>query len=550
MPGQEVTADGLLAPAGRRDLTVAVLRVRGSATRGDAAVVVAERGGRAPHRASGGRRCSPARAGGAAARARGRRHRRAHHGGRGRLPDRGAHPPARGLRGQPRHRGRRGARAAAAAAGRSAARRRAERGHDRGVRGAGQTVAERAAGRRDGGCRAARAGAGPRPLRAARRWRRPCWCCCSSTRRWRSTPGSRCRCWPPRRWCCSRPVGPTRCAAEGCRRWAAEALAVPAAAFLVTAPLVAGLSGAVSPVAVLANLLAVPAVAPATVLGVLAARALAAGDAVARGVRLGGRAGGGVAGGGGRPGGGGAGGGAAVAGRGPRRGCCSRCSCSVLLGLGRSPRWRAVLVAVAARARRSWWCPPGSCRRAGRPPDGPWWPATSGRAMPSCWRRAARVGGAGRRRAGGRAGRRVPRPARGAGAGPGRAQPPARRPRRWPGRRAARPPGRRRSRSDRSASRTGRCARWRAARPTAGAPLVALAAGQRLQWPGLALDVLGPQHPGSVDVDPEDGTAVNDGSLVLRATTRGGYGAADRRRRAGRAGRPARRPASTCAPTC
>ncbi|MDT7653432.1 MAG: competence protein ComEC, partial [Pseudonocardiales bacterium] len=60
-----------------------------------------------------------------------------------------------------------------------------------------------------------------------------------------------------------------------CRRgvpaWAAEALAVPAAAFLVTAPLVAGISGEVSPIAVLANLLAVPAVAPATVLGVLAA---------------------------------------------------------------------------------------------------------------------------------------------------------------------------------------------------------------------------------------------------------------------------------------
>ncbi|OLT20392.1 hypothetical protein BJF78_09885 [Pseudonocardia sp. CNS-139] len=53
--------------------------------------------------------------------------------------------------------------------------------------------------------------------------------------------------------------------------WAAEALAVPAAAFLATAPLVAALNGEVNPVAVVANLLAVPAVAPATVLGVLAA---------------------------------------------------------------------------------------------------------------------------------------------------------------------------------------------------------------------------------------------------------------------------------------
>jgi competence protein ComEC len=62
----------------------------------------------------------------------------------------------------------------------------------------------------------------------------------------------------------------------------AEALAVPAAAHVVTAPVVAGLSGQVSLVAVLANLLATPAVAPATVLGVLAAvlGALHAGAAV------------------------------------------------------------------------------------------------------------------------------------------------------------------------------------------------------------------------------------------------------------------------------
>ncbi|MBB5808266.1 competence protein ComEC [Saccharothrix ecbatanensis] len=51
----------------------------------------------------------------------------------------------------------------------------------------------------------------------------------------------------------------------------AEALAVPLAANLATAPLVAGISGQVSLVAVLANLLVAPVVAPATVLGVLAA---------------------------------------------------------------------------------------------------------------------------------------------------------------------------------------------------------------------------------------------------------------------------------------
>lgn len=62
-----------------------------------------------------------------------------------------------------------------------------------------------------------------------------------------------------------------RLAARGVPRGLAEALAVPAAAHLVTAPVVAGMAGAVSLVAVLANLLAAPVVAPATVLGVLAA---------------------------------------------------------------------------------------------------------------------------------------------------------------------------------------------------------------------------------------------------------------------------------------
>ncbi|MDG4796127.1 ComEC/Rec2 family competence protein [Micromonospora sp. WMMD1082] len=52
---------------------------------------------------------------------------------------------------------------------------------------------------------------------------------------------------------------------------AAEALAVPAAAQLACSPVIAGLTGTVSLVAVPANLLAVPAIAPATVLGVVAA---------------------------------------------------------------------------------------------------------------------------------------------------------------------------------------------------------------------------------------------------------------------------------------
>jgi competence protein ComEC len=52
---------------------------------------------------------------------------------------------------------------------------------------------------------------------------------------------------------------------------AAEAIAVPAAAQLACAPVIAAMSGGVGLVAVPANLLAVPAVAPATVLGVTAA---------------------------------------------------------------------------------------------------------------------------------------------------------------------------------------------------------------------------------------------------------------------------------------
>ncbi|WP_083661353.1 ComEC/Rec2 family competence protein [Actinophytocola xanthii] len=62
-----------------------------------------------------------------------------------------------------------------------------------------------------------------------------------------------------------------RLARRGVPRGLAEALAVPAAAHLVTAPVVAGMAGEVSLVAVLANLVAAPVVAPATVLGVLAA---------------------------------------------------------------------------------------------------------------------------------------------------------------------------------------------------------------------------------------------------------------------------------------
>nr|WP_239522660.1 ComEC/Rec2 family competence protein [Geodermatophilus sabuli] len=58
---------------------------------------------------------------------------------------------------------------------------------------------------------------------------------------------------------------------RGCPPLVADALAVTAAAGLGTAPLIAALSGLVSPVSLPANLLAAPAVPPATVLGLLAA---------------------------------------------------------------------------------------------------------------------------------------------------------------------------------------------------------------------------------------------------------------------------------------
>jgi len=63
---------------------------------------------------------------------------------------------------------------------------------------------------------------------------------------------------------------PTRDAlAQWLPRWAAEALAVPWAAQLACTPLVAAISGSVSLVAVLANVIVAPVVGPATVLGLL-----------------------------------------------------------------------------------------------------------------------------------------------------------------------------------------------------------------------------------------------------------------------------------------
>ena len=65
-------------------------------------------------------------------------------------------------------------------------------------------------------------------------------------------------------------------------RWLAEAVAVPAAAQLACTPLVAGISGQVSLVAVAANLVVAPVVGPATVLGLLGGVAGLVSDLVGR----------------------------------------------------------------------------------------------------------------------------------------------------------------------------------------------------------------------------------------------------------------------------
>lgn len=67
------------------------------------------------------------------------------------------------------------------------------------------------------------------------------------------------------------PVWSRRLAAKGCPKPLADGLAVALAAQVVTAPLVAGISGRFSLVAVAANLAAAPVIAPITVLGSAAA---------------------------------------------------------------------------------------------------------------------------------------------------------------------------------------------------------------------------------------------------------------------------------------
>ena len=89
-----------------------------------------------------------------------------------------------------------------------------------------------------------------------------------STPCWRRPSGSGSRSSPRPASCCWRP-GWRDAMARWLPRWLAEAVAVPAAAQLACTPLVAAIAGQVSLVAVAANLLAAPAVGPATVLGLL-----------------------------------------------------------------------------------------------------------------------------------------------------------------------------------------------------------------------------------------------------------------------------------------
>jgi competence protein ComEC len=55
-----------------------------------------------------------------------------------------------------------------------------------------------------------------------------------------------------------------------------------------------------------------------------------------------------------------------------------------------------------------------------------------------------------------------------------------------------------------------------------GVPLLELAAGQWLGWPGLGLEVLGPRYVPARNADEQDGTAINNSSVVFRADTRAG----------------------------
>ncbi|WP_018335444.1 ComEC/Rec2 family competence protein [Actinomycetospora chiangmaiensis] len=296
----------------------------------------------------------------------------------------------------------------------------------------------------------------------------------------------------------------------------AEALAVPVAAHVVTAPVVAGLSGEVSLVAVLANLLAAPVVAPATVLGVVAALCAPwwawgaqaavwlAGPEVSWLVWIARRCAGVD--------------GAAVSWPG---GVVGGLALAGLVVLGAvALRWRPVrLVAMAAaiglllvfvptRVVPVGWPPPGWAMVACDVGQGDALVLATGEpgravlvdAGPDAGpvdRCLARLGVRSLAlvvlshlhvdHVGGLAGALRGRSTGAVAVGPVR-EPVAT-----------------------LAQVTGRAR-------AAGAPVVGMERGMVLRWPGLVLEVLGPVHP-SVHVDGDDGSQVNDTSLVLRAST-------------------------------
>ena len=187
--------------------------------------------------------------------------------GRG-LPDLRADPPRGGVGHQPHAGGRLPGRAGPV--GRGPGPRADRRGRARGgrVRAAGPPGAERAAGGRDGLGRAGRDGR-PRPGHAGSgRWASRCSCCCCSTRGWCSRSGSCSRRSRRPGSCSSARPSATRCS-PGCRGGPPRRSPYPFAAQLACTPVVAAISGQVSLVAVVANLVVAAVVGPATVLGLL-----------------------------------------------------------------------------------------------------------------------------------------------------------------------------------------------------------------------------------------------------------------------------------------
>jgi competence protein ComEC len=66
---------------------------------------------------------------------------------------------------------------------------------------------------------------------------------------------------------------------------------------------------------------------------------------------------------------------------------------------------------------------------------------------------------------------------------------------------------------------------WRQVRAAADethVPVLWLSLGQRLDWPGLSIEVLGPRAVDTREEGDATGTEINNGSLVLRAATRSG----------------------------